>query len=419
MLVRGRLPFRHDPDLDLEPVMSPTPTTYRRGPVAERIRAAPTSATVRIADLAKTLKRSGVDVVDFSAGRAAEGTPDYICQAASEALLGGDTHQTMAQGKPEYRQACATKLLRENGIEADPETEIIASFGCKNGLALALLAVMDPGDEIIVEDPGFVSYAPTIQFFGGVPVPVPLRSEDDHRWREEDLRAAVTDRTRAILFCSPHNPTGVVHRPEELDMIARVAEEYDLYVISDEIYERITWGGREHVCIASRAGMAGRSITLMGLTKTASMGGWRIGFVYAPPPVVEAMVTLQQHLATCVGSFTQVGGAVAFGREPEAALTAMWQEWEERCEYMTRELDRMPGVRCGSPEGGFYGWADIRATGESSEELAERLLRDHHVALVPGSAFGPQGEGFLRITCVKSRADLEEGIRRLREALDR
>jgi aspartate aminotransferase len=385
--------------------------------IARRIAEAPTSATVRIADLAKSLKREGVDVVDFSAGRAAEGTPQYICEAASEALLSGDTHQTMAQGKPEYREACSRKLLRENGIEADPDREIIASFGCKNGLALALLATVNPGEEVIVEDPGFVSYAPAIRFFGGVPVPVPLEAEDNHRWREAALREAVTDRTRAILFCSPHNPTGAVHTPQELDMIAGVARDHDLYVISDEIYERITWEGRQHTCIATRPGMEGRSITLMGLTKTASMGGWRIGFVYAPPPVVEAMVTLQQHLATCVGSFTQVGAALAFGEEPPPPLTGIWREWEDRCRYMCDELDRVPGIYCSVPEGGFYAWADISATGESSEDLAERLLRDHHVAVVPGSAFGSRGEGYLRITCVKSRADLEKGLRRIKEAL--
>ncbi len=385
--------------------------------VADRILESPTSATVRIADLASSLRRQGVKVVDFSAGRASEHTPEYICRVASEALLRGDTHQTMAQGTPEYRAACARKLLRENGLEADPETEIVATFGCKNGLTLALLAIMNPGDEVILEDPGFVSYAPTIRFLGGVPVTVPLEPELNHRWREERLRAAITPRTKAILFCSPHNPTGTVHTPEELDMIGRVAQEHGLYVIADEIYERVTWGGRPHTCIATRPGMRERTITLMGLTKTASMGGWRIGFAFAPPPVIEAMVTGQQHLTTCVGSFTQAGAAVAFGDDPPPALTDMWKEWEERCRFMTSALDALPGVACAMPEGGFYAWADIRGTGERCEALAERLLKDHHIAVVPGAAFGGQGEGYLRITCVKSWDDLQEGVKRLKEAL--
>lgn len=399
------------------PASAPEHGTPAGGVVARRILESPSSATVRIADLAMKLRREGVSVVDFSAGRASEHTPEHICRAASEAMMSGQTHQTPAQGTPEYRQACADKLRRENGLDADPETELIATFGCKNGLTMSLLAMMNPGDEVILEDPGFVSYAPTIQFFGGVPVPVPLEPERNHRWSEEKLRAAITSKTRAILFCSPHNPTGTVHTPEELDMIARVAQEHNLYVISDEIYERVTWGGHKHTCIATRPGMEGRSITLMGLTKTASMGGWRIGFAYAPPHLIEAMVTVQQHLTTCVGSFTQAGAAVAFGQEPPPALTDMWAEWGERCAYMTSQLDALPGVSCAMPEGGFYGWADIRGTGERSEALAERLLKDHHVAVVPGSAFGAQGEGYLRITCVKSWDDLKEGVRRFRQAL--
>jgi aspartate aminotransferase len=377
----------------------------------------PQSATVRIADLAKTLRAQGIDIIDFSAGRAAESTPAHICRAAADALLAGDTHQTPAQGTRAYREACARKLGRENGIVADADAEIIATAGCKNGLTLALLATIDPGDEVIIEDPCFVSYAPTIRFFGGVPVPVALDRAAGHRWRDSALRAAVTERTRAVLFCSPHNPTGVVHDADDLDVIARVAADYNLYVISDEIYERVTWRGGVHTSIATRPGMAGRSITLMGLTKTASMGGWRIGFVYAPPTVIAAMVTLQQHLATCVGSFVQAGAAVAFGEEPPPALTALWHEWEERCAYACGELDALPGIACAMPEGGFYAWADVRATGESSEALAERLLREHRVAVVPGSAFGSRGEGYLRITCVRSWAELRAGVQRIREAL--
>lgn len=398
------------------PVAAPDPSTGRRG-ISRRVLEVPQSATVRLADHATTLRRRGFDVVDLSAGRAAESTPAYLSRVAADALLSGDTHQTMARGTPELREACARKLLRENGVATDPEREIVATFGCKNGLALALLAVTNPGDEVILEDPAFVSYAPAIRFFGGVPVPVRLTPENGFRWREDALEDAVSARTRAILLCSPHNPTGVVHTPEDLDRVARVARAHDLYVISDEIYERVTWRGRRHTSIATRPGMDGRSITLMGLTKTASMGGWRIGFVYAPEPVVDAMTTLQQHLATCTGSFSQAAAAVAFGEEPPADLTGMWTEWEERCAFMTAELDALPGLSCRMPEGGFYAWVDVRATGESSDGLATRLLEEHHVAVVPGSAFGPGGEGWLRITCVKAREELKEGVRRIARAL--
>ncbi len=381
--------------------------------VSLRVGSAPESATVRIADLATSLRRAGHDVVDLSAGRAAEGTPEPFVETAVQALRRGDTHQTPARGKPEYLEACARKLLRENGIEVDPEREIVATLGCKQGLTLALLATLDPGDEVILEDPGFVSYAPTIRFFGGVPVPVPLRPERGFRWDPEELEAVVTDRTRVILLCSPQNPTGAVHGEEDLEAVARVAREHDLYVLSDEIYERITWGERRHRSMASLPGMRDRSVALFGLTKTASMGGWRVGFVLAPGPVADAMTTLQQHLLTCAGSFTQVAAAHAFGDPPGSDLQALWATWEARCRRMTSALDALPGVSCPMPEGGFYAWADVRERGEPSVALATRLLEEEQVAVVPGAAFGPAGEGYLRITCVKSDSDLDRALSRM------
>jgi aspartate aminotransferase len=381
--------------------------------VSTRIASAPESATVRIADLAARLRRDGVDVVDLSAGRAAEGTPGAFVDTAVQAMRSGQTHQTMARGTPEYREACARKLLRENGLTADPEREIVATLGCKQGLTLALLATLDPEDEVILEDPGFVSYAPTIRFFGGVPVPVPLRPENGFRWTRDELEGALTERTRAILLCSPQNPTGVVHGEADLEAVAGVARDHDLFVISDEIYERITWNGRAHRSVAGLPGMRSRSIALMGLTKSASMGGWRIGFALAPEPVADAMTTLQQHLMTCAGSFTQAGAAHALGEPPGPELTGMWEEWEGRCRRMTSALNRLPGVSCAMPEGGFYAWADVRDRGEDSEPLATRLLEEEHVAVVPGAAFGPGGEGFLRVTCVKSDADLDRALERM------
>lgn len=377
--------------------------------LSERLVRTEPSATVRIADLATELRGRGVDVVDLSAGRAAEASPDFVNRAATEALLAGDTHQTPAQGTMAYRTACARKLLRDNGIEADPETEVMATFGCKNGLTLALMATVGPGDEVIIEDPGFVSYGATVRFCGAEPVAVPLRAAEGWRWRREELEAAVTERSRVIILCSPHNPTGTVHSDVDLEVIADVARRHDLLVISDEIYERTVWGGRTHRSIATLPGMRERTITLMGLTKAFSMGGWRIGFVYAPQDLVAGMVVIQAHLATCVGSFTQAGGRMAFATDP-AEVSGLWEDWERRCTRMARELDRLPGVSCAAPEGGFYAWADVGAVGRPSLEVAEELLRDHHVAVVPGSAFGARGEGFIRVTSVKSDRDLDRAL---------
>ena len=385
--------------------------------LSKRVLENPPSATVLIADIAAGMSRQGIDIIDFSAGRAAEHSPYYVNQEAAQALLSGDTHQTMAQGKPEYREACARKLARENGIVADPEKSIIATLGCKQGLTLALMAVVDPGDEVIVEDPCFVSYQPTIRFCGGIPVPVPLRRENHFRWQRDELEAAITDRTKAILFCSPHNPTGTVHTEADLDLISEIASKHDLTVISDEIYERVTWGDRRHICIATRPHMKERSITMMGLTKTFSMGGWRIGFIYAPESIISGMVTLQQHLMTCAGSFTQTGATKALSEEPPSEIKELWKDWERRCQLVVSELNRIPNISCDPPEGGFYAWIDITGTGETSEQLAERLLREYHIALVPGPAFGATGEGYLRMTCVRSWDDLREGLLRFKQAL--
>lgn len=385
--------------------------------LSKRVLENPPSATVLIADIAAGMSRQGIDIIDFSAGRAAEHSPYYVNQEAAQALLSGDTHQTMAQGKPEYREACARKLARENGIVADPEKSIIATLGCKQGLTLALMAVVDPGDEVIVEDPCFVSYQPTICFCGGIPVPVPLRRENHFRWQRDELEAAITDRTKAILFCSPHNPTGTVHTEADLDLISEIASKHDLTVISDEIYERVTWGDRRHICIATRPHMKERSITMMGLTKTFSMGGWRIGFIYAPESIISGMVTLQQHLMTCAGSFTQTGATKALSEEPPSEIKELWKDWERRCQFVVSELNRIPNISCDPPEGGFYAWIDITGTGETSEQLAERLLREYHIALVPGPAFGATGEGYLRMTCVRSWDDLREGLLRFKQAL--
>jgi len=385
--------------------------------LSKRVLENPPSATVLIADIAAGMSRQGIDIIDFSAGRAAEHSPYYVNQEAAQALLSGDTHQTMAQGKPEYREACARKLARENGIVADPEKSIIATLGCKQGLTLALMAVVDPGDEVIVEDPCFVSYQPTIRFCGGIPVPVPLRRENHFRWQRDELEAAITDRTKAILFCSPHNPTGTVHTEADLDLISEIASKHDLTVISDEIYERVTWGGRRHICIATRPHMKERSITMMGLTKTFSMGGWRIGFIYAPESIISGMVTLQQHLMTCAGSFTQTGATKALSEEPPSEIKELWKDWERRCQFVVSELNRIPNISCDHPEGGFYAWIDITGTGETSEQLTERLLREYHIALVPGPAFGATGEGYLRMTCVRSWDDLREGLLRFKQAL--
>lgn len=381
--------------------------------VSSRMTAVPESSTVRLADKAEALRREDVRVIDFSAGRAAEATPPDICNAAIEAINSGDTHQTMARGKPEFLAACAEKLKRCNNLELDPARNIVATLGCKQGLTLALLAAIDPGDEVIIEDPCFVSFGPTVRLCGGVPVPVTLRRFNGYRWQMDELESAVTPRTRAILFCSPHNPTGTVHTAEDLNVIADVAIRHDLLVIADEIYEAVTWHGRRHIPIASLPGMQARTIGLMGMTKSYSMGGWRIGYAYAGEDMISAMVTLQQHLLTCASSFGQVAAAVALSAEVTDRMAATWLEWQAKCDHVATELDAHPALRVSAPESGFCAWVDISRTGLKSEEFAERLLIEQQVAVVPGIAFGASADDFVRVTCVKSWPDVREGVARV------
>ncbi len=387
---------------------------YESKNISTRVQNSEPSSTVMIADKARSLREEGKKVFDFSAGRAFEPTPGYVIEGAIDAMRAGDTHQTMAKGTTVYRKACSIKLQRENNITADPEKEIVATMGAKQGLTISLLALINPGDEVIVEDPCFVSYKQTIHYLGGKAVPVPLRPENNFRWNKEELESYISPKTKAIILCSPHNPTGVVHTNEDLQEIAGLAVKHNLYVITDEVYERMAWGGREHINMATLPGMKSRTITLMSLTKSFSMGGWRIGFVYAEQAIVRALEKLQQHLITSVNSFVQAGGAIAFGQEPLPEVKAYWTEWQKKVKYFTEALNDIDGLKCSMPEGSFYAWTDISALNISSESFANQLLMKENVAVIHGSSFGKIGENYIRITCVKSWEEINEGLGRIR-----
>lgn len=374
------------------------------------------SSTVWFADVATALQERGEPVIDMSAGRAAEATDAEICAAAKQAMDEGDTHQTPARGTSAYLAAVSEKLSRENGLDYAAESGVMATLGCKNGLTLALMSLLDPGDEVIVEDPCFVSYAPTIMLCGGFAVTAPLRPGHGYRWRRECLEAALTPRTKAIIVCSPHNPLGVVHTPEDIEVIRDFACEHDLAVIADEIYEAVVWGGRKHSPIAAAEGMRERTIGLMGMTKSYSMGGWRVGYAYGPDRLIEQMSRTQAHLMTCVSALGQRAGAVALSAPVTGRMRAtVWREWEKRCAFVAERFDAAAHLSCKAPEGGFYAWLDISACGVDSTTFAKRLLKEMKVSTVPGASFGPSAEGFLRVTCVKSEEDVTEGVSRIIE----
>jgi len=382
--------------------------------ISDRVDRSVQSSTVGIADTATRLREEGEIIYDFSAARAFEPTPEYIIQEAIRSMKSGETHQTLANGTTEYRAAIAEKLKRENNIFADPEKEIIATMGVKQGLTIGFLALINPGDEVIVEDPCFPSYKQIIHYLGGTPVAVPLKAENRFRWDIDDLEKSVTPKTKAILFNSPQNPTGVVHTQEDLEKIAYIARKYNLFVLSDEVYERIIWGGRKHINICTLDGMKERTITLNSLTKSFSMGGWRIGYTYGPEKIISSLYKLQQHLITSCNSFVQAAAAMAFRDPPHKEVTDYWKEWEAKTVFVANELGSIHGISCPVPEGAFFVWADISQFGMPSKLFVERLLKEEKVALVHGSSFGENGEGYFRMTCSKTWEDSKEGLSRIR-----
>lgn len=375
----------------------------------------PVSGTVAIADRAAELRGAGVDVVDLSAARAPEATPQPVLQAALDALRSGDTHQTPARGTLAFRQAVSTKLRRENGLAVDPEQQVLATLGVKEGLLLALQAGIEPGDTVLVEDPCFVSHGPLVQMAGGVPVPLRLEAK-----RHQGLPAHADDRfarARAIIVCNPHNPTGVARTRKELEHLAVLAAEHDLLVISDEVYERVVWGGRQHLCLASMSLAAARTVTLMSTTKAYAMGGWRIGWAVGPSGLIDVMSRLHAHQVTCAPSFAQAATVAALSEGVVPTLRQLWTGWEQRCTGLADRLAKLPGIRCEIPEAGFFVWADVREVDPDDKALAQRLLDEHRVAVIPGSAFGEGGRGFLRVNAVKDDATLERALDRIGRAL--
>ena len=387
--------------------------------ISDRVTNSKQSSTVGIADIASRLREEGKEVYDFSAARAFEPTPPYIIEEAVRAMREGDTHQTMARGTTEYRKAIAIKLKRENKIDADPEKEIIATMGVKQGLTISFLALINPGDEVIIEDPCFPSYKQLISYLGGIPVPVPLRAKNNFRWDEDELESHITDKTRAILMNSPQNPTGVVHNENDLEIIADLAKKHNLYVLSDEVYERIPWGDRVHQNICNLPGMKERTVTLTSFTKSFSMGGWRIGYVYGPEKIITALNKLQQHLITSCNSFVQAAAALSCRESPRKVVLDYWSEWEKKTRFVAEELDGIDGIKCPVPEGAFFVWADISELGIPSKEFVERLLKEEKVALVHGSSFGENGEGYFRMTCSKTWDDNKEGLIRIKRFIDK
>jgi len=380
------------------------------------VRAVSGSSTVAISDRARQLQQEGISVINLGSGDPDFATPQYIKDAAIKSMESDFTHYVDSKGIPQIRKAIAEKYQQEQGLTYDFNKEIIVTASGKVALYIALTAIVDPGDEVLIFEPAWVSYRPIVQLLQGVPVGVPLKFEDNFLISEEIIEKFVTKKTRAIIVNSPSNPTGRILSEAELSSIAKMAKKYDLWVITDDIYEKIIYDGRTHRTLASLPEMKERTIVVNGMSKAYAMTGWRLGYLAGPANIMKEILKVQQHSVTCAASFTQIGGLAALEGGNEA-VNLMVSEYDKRRREITAALNRIPGVQCPLPEGAFYFFPRVDYKGMTSLELAKYLLDDAHVAVTPGIAFGEAGEGCIRLTYATSLSNLREAVKRIEQAL--
>jgi aminotransferase len=380
--------------------------------VARRVAAVPPSGIRRFFDIAATMD----DVISLGIGEPDFVTPPEILDAGIRSLRQGQTHYTSNSGTVELRQAIADHLARLYGVSYEARSEVLVTVGVSEALYLALTAVLDPGDEVIVPTPCFVSYQPEVVLAGGLPVPLVTRLEDDFQTRADDVEALITERTKAVLIGYPNNPTGAVMSRQNMAALASVAEAHDLVVISDEIYDRLVYGGHEHVCFASLPGMLQRTITLGGFSKDYAMTGWRIGYAAAPAELLAAMRKVHQYTIMSAPTTAQVAAEEAL-LHGEDAVQRMVAEYDRRRQLIVAGLNEL-GMPTFEPLGAFYAFPSIAATGMDDFAFAESLLQEERVAVVPGSAFGAS-DGFVRCSYATAYEKIEQALERMERFMRR
>jgi len=331
-----------------------------------------------------------------------------------KAIADNFTKYTPGNGILELRQEIVKKLREDNGVEY-ALNEVTTAVGAKQAIASAMMVLAGPGDEVLLPLPCWVSYTEMIRLAGATPVFVPVR-EDNYELDLDAIEKAITPRTKAIVICTPNNPTGAVYSEESLRKLAALAVEHDFFVVADEIYEKLVYGGEKHISIASLPGMKERTITLNGFSKCYSMTGWRLGYAAAPVEFIKAMVRVHQYINTCAASFVQEAGITAL-EKAEPDVQEMVKEYARRRDYMVSAINSMDGVSCKTPGGAFYVFMNIKSFGMSSADMANYLLEEAKIATVPGSAFGSQGEGYVRFSYACSYERIVEGMERMRKAL--
>ena len=378
--------------------------------LSERVRTTPPSGIRRFFEIAATMD----DVISLGIGEPDFVTPQPAVQAGIDALNDGATSYTSNAGREDLRQAIVSDLEDRYGVTYDVESEVLATVGVSEAMQVTMLSILDPGDEILIPEPCFVSYAPTARFAEGTVVNVPTSVENNFQVTAEALESYITPNTKALFLGYPNNPTGAVLRRETLEDIATLVEKHDLLVISDEIYDRLVYGEayeRGHVCVPSVGRLRDRTILLGGFSKSYAMTGWRIGYACAPKPLLRGLYKVHQYMIMSAPTVSQIAAHTAMTQCQDEVET-MRQAYDERRRVLVDGLNEA-GLSTFEPEGAFYCFPDIRSTGLSSEDFAQQLLEEEHVACVPGDAFGPSGAGYVRCSYATGLDDIKEAVVRI------
>lgn len=381
-------------------------------PFAQRMQDLGTETAFEVLARARELEAQGRSIIHLEIGEPDFNTPGFIVDEAVKALKSGATHYGPSAGQPDTREAIARYFSETRGVTVSPEC-VVVTPGAKPIMFFAILALVDPGDEVLYPSPGFPIYESVIRLVGGKPVPVPLREENDFRLDVEELMSLVTEKTKLIIFNSPHNPTGGVLTHHELEAIGRIAVERGIYLLADEIYSEIVYDGRFESVVHAVPEVIDRTIILDGMSKTFAMTGWRLGWGIMPPKLAAAVARLQTNSNSCTASFSQkVIGPALFG--PRDEVDAMCAEFRRRRDTIVEELNAIDGISCLKPAGAFYVFPNIKDLGLTSKEVGHRLLEEAGVAALAGTSFGVHGEGYIRISYANSIENIREGVSRIR-----
>lgn len=383
--------------------------------VSDKVKNLGGSKTLEFREIAQKMIENGESIIQMIGGEPCFDTPETIKKEAISALEQGYTRYVTPQGITELREEIVKKLRRDNNMIVDTDN-IVITASAKNALFMSLFSILNPGDEVMVLDPSWVSYGPMISMCGGKPISVSLRPEDNYRLTETILKKYVTSKTKALLYCSPSNPTGRVMSKDELDIIRNFVKEHNIVLISDEVYEKIVFDNHKHISIASYPDISKNVITINGFSKGYAMCGWRLGFLVCHKDLVSQIMKVQTQTITCATSFVQKGATKAFLCEDD--VESMRKEYLLKRDYIVSELNSINGITCAKPEGAFYVTPKIEYKGLNSDELSLFLLKEGRVGTVSGSAFGTGLNKHVRISFACSMGEIVEAVERIKNLLD-